>query len=198
MTSGGPQIPESPPKKPPTTATPVSTRRRCRGGKRGRQPASWLAPKATTATPERSPNSTRSGSATHQLRRERDHHHQHQVHPPEVAHALPGRPDAVAQRLEEVRDQHRHDQQRHRHLVGHERARDAQRDQRQREADHALGEAARREAPAPHRHAARAPYSREERCPSPIIAPPLRRARAARNANKVATVARIAGLAPLN
>ena len=63
MTKGGPQIPESPPKNPATSATPVSTRARWRRSNRGRQPASWLAPKSVTAAP-RMPKSTRSGSAT--------------------------------------------------------------------------------------------------------------------------------------
>ena len=63
MTSGGPQIPESPPKNPPTSATPVSTARPVPRSKRGRQPASWLAPKQRTAAP-RMPKSSRSGSAT--------------------------------------------------------------------------------------------------------------------------------------
>ena len=48
MTSGGPQIPESPPKNPATSATPTSTRARWRRSKRGRHSASWLPAKSVT------------------------------------------------------------------------------------------------------------------------------------------------------
>ena len=87
------------------------------------------------------------GQHQHQLCRERDHRHQKEVQPPEGAQAHPRGTDAIPESLKQVRDKHWHDQYRHRHVIGHERPCDAQRDQRQRKADYPLGKAASR-----HRH----------------------------------------------
>ena len=125
MTSGGPQIPESPPKNPATSATPVSTRARWRRSKRGRQPASWLAPKSVTAAP-RMPKSTRSGSATTSCAESAIIATSTRFSRQNRPRLAERRPDALPERLEQVRHQHRHDQHRHRHLVGQERPREAQ------------------------------------------------------------------------
>ena len=145
MTIGGPQIPDSPPKKPPTT--PTADLHRAPGdaaGNRSRQPASWLAPKAETVTPS-SPNRNRSGSATTSCAASAiittsTRFSSQNRRSDSIAGPIPWR-----SACDEVRDQHRHDQQRHRHLIGHERPGEAQPDQRQREADHPLGEAAGRQ-----------------------------------------------------
>ena len=126
ITIGGPQIPDSPPKKPPTSADagldPAAGA--ASGTAAASRRAGWR--RRPTPSPRGCAKSARSGSATTScadsaiITTSTRFSHQNRAQAPER------RPDAVAQRLEQVRDQHRHDQERHRHVVGHERAGDAE------------------------------------------------------------------------